>query len=89
MGLRSVQIVRKPPKPIPEKLARRSGRRKMGQGGPKVRLAKAHAAARIGGSAPQVGGTEDLLVAGSKQEDELRDYESGCAPVPKHSSRRR
>jgi hypothetical protein len=36
-----------------------------------------------------VGGTEDLLVAGSKQEDELRDYESGCAPVPKHSSRRR
>src|SRR4051812_35578293 len=42
----------------------------MGQGGPKDRLAKSDAAARIRGSAPQVGGREDLLMAGPEQEDE-------------------
>src|SRR5215210_9470291 len=42
----------------------------MGQGGQEGRLAEAHAAARVRGSASEVGGGEDLLVAGPEQEDE-------------------
>ena len=38
-------------------------------------MAEAHASARLHGIAPQMGGGEDLLVALSEQEDELRDYE--------------
>jgi hypothetical protein len=51
----------------------------MGQGGQEGRLAEAHAAARVRGSASEAGGGEDLLVAGPEQEDELRDYERLCA----------
>src|SRR5215213_6490889 len=46
--------------------------RRMGQGGQKDRLARAYAAARVGGSTPQVGGREDLFLALSEQEDEQR-----------------
>jgi hypothetical protein len=51
----------------------------VGQGGPKDRLAKADAAARVRGSAPQMGGREDLFLAGPEQETEPRDYERSCA----------
>src|SRR5215212_606399 len=50
----------------------------MGQGGQKDRLAKADAAARIRGSAPAVGGGEDLLLALSEQEDEQGLREAMC-----------
>jgi hypothetical protein len=53
--------------------------RGVGQGGQEDRLAKADAAARVRGLTPQVGGGEDLLVVGSEQEDEPRDYERLCA----------
>jgi transposase len=42
----------------------------VGQGGPRDRLAKADAAARVRGFAEEVGGGDDLLVALSEQEDE-------------------
>ena len=42
----------------------------MGQGGQEGRLAKADAAARVGGFAEEVGGGADLLLAGPEQEDE-------------------
>jgi transposase len=42
----------------------------VGQGGPKDRLAKADAAARVRGFAEEVGGGEDLLVAGPEPSDE-------------------
>jgi putative transposase len=69
MGL-SVEVVRKP-----QARARGSGEglgRGVGQGGQEDRLAKADAAARVRGLTPQVGGGEDLLLAGAKQEDEQR-----------------
>jgi hypothetical protein len=42
-------------------------------------LARADAAARICGPAPQVGGGEDVFLAGTEQEDEPMDYERLCA----------
>ena len=42
----------------------------MGQVGQEGRLAKADAAARVGGFAEEVGGGADLLLAGPEQEDE-------------------
>ncbi len=42
----------------------------MGQGGQEGRLAKAYAAARVGGFAEEVGGGADLLLAWPEQEDE-------------------
>jgi hypothetical protein len=51
----------------------------MGQGGPKDRLAKADATARIRGSSSLVGGGEDLFLDLSEQEDEPLDYERPCA----------
>jgi putative transposase len=44
----------------------------MGQGGQEDRLARANGAARVRGPTPQVGGGEDLLVAGTEQEAEQR-----------------
>ena len=51
----------------------------MGQGGQGDRLAKAHAAARVGGSAPSMGGAANVLVVGPEQDDEPMDYERLCA----------
>jgi hypothetical protein len=53
--------------------------RGMGKGGQEDRLAKADAAARIGGSTSQVGGGAHLFLALSQQEDEPMDYERLCA----------
>jgi putative transposase len=69
MGL-SVEVVRKPPKPVAEEVARlwaqengpRRERRSTGR--------ETHAAARVCGFASQVGGGEDLLLAKPEQEDE-------------------
>ncbi len=74
----SVELVRKPSKPIPEKVAK-----VWAQEWAKVRredrLAEAHAAERLSSVAQEVGGRANLLLALSEQEDELRDYERLCA----------
>jgi putative transposase len=72
MGL-SVEVVRKPPKPVPEDRTGGGGEALgtgMGQGGKEDRLGETHAAARVCGFASQVGGGEDLLLAKPEQEDE-------------------
>src|SRR5215203_7485075 len=42
----------------------------MGQGGQEARLAKVHAAARVGGLAEEVGSRAHVLLVGTEQEDE-------------------
>ena len=65
----SVEVVRKPAKPTPEKVARRWAE-EWAKEGEKVDWAKAHAAERLSGVTPQMGSGEDLLLALSEQEDE-------------------
>ena len=47
----------------------------VGQGRHRGGLAEAHASARLHGIAQEMGCGEDLFLALSEQEDELRDYE--------------
>ena len=47
----------------------------VGQGGQESGLAEARAAARFESITEEVGGREDLLVAGTKPQDEQKDYE--------------
>jgi hypothetical protein len=51
----------------------------VGQGGQEGELARADAAARLGGFASQVGGGAHLLLALSEQEDGPMDYDRLCA----------
>ena len=67
MGL-SVEVVRKPPRPVPEEVAKRWAR-EVGQGGQECGLARAYAAARLFGSTSQVGSGASLLVDLSEQEE--------------------
>jgi len=52
--------------------------RGVGQGGQKGVMAKADAAARVRGSAPQMGGREDLFLAGPEQETKQGLRETVC-----------
>jgi hypothetical protein len=74
----SVEVVRRPAKPLPEKVAKISGPR---SGPKKVRrlIGKAHATRRLSGVAEEMGGGAYLFVVGPEQEeDELMDYERLC-----------
>jgi hypothetical protein len=53
----------------------------MGQGGQEARSAKVHAAARVRGLAEEVGSRAHVLLVGTEQEDEPRDYERLCSSV--------
>ena len=57
LGL-SVEVVRKPPKPVPQKVAKRWAEEwaKEGKRRPEDRLAKAHATERLSSVAEKVGG---------------------------------
>ena len=71
MGL-SVEVVRKPPKPVPEEVAK-VWAEELAKEGKKIDWQRLiSAAAGVRGLTPQVGGGEDLLLAGAKQEDEQR-----------------
>jgi len=65
----SVEIVRRPPKPIPEEGSSQLGSR-VGQGGQEGRLAEAGAATRLCSTAEALGGGAHLLLALSEQKDE-------------------
>jgi putative transposase len=78
MGL-SVEVVRKPPKPVPEEGGGEGLGEGMGQGGQRDRLAEPYAAARVRGFAEALGGGANFFLARSKQEDEPMDYERLCA----------
>jgi hypothetical protein len=69
LGRKSVEVVRKPPKPVSEEVEPRFGHRSS-SGPRKARggglLAEAHATARLQSVAEEVGGGEDFLVVGSK-----------------------
>ena len=64
-----MEVVRKPAKPTPEKVAKRWAE-EWAKEGEKVDWAKAHAAERLSGVTPQMGSGEDLLLALSEQDDE-------------------
>jgi hypothetical protein len=68
LGL-SVQIVRRPPKPIPEEVAR-AWAKEWAKEGQKSQLAQADAATRLRGIAEALGSRAHLFLAGPEQKDE-------------------
>jgi hypothetical protein len=68
MGL-SVEVVRKPPKPVPEEVAK-VWAKEWAKEGKQIYWRRLMPPARVRGLTPQVGGGEDFLVVISESEDE-------------------
>jgi hypothetical protein len=68
MGL-SVEVVRKPPKPVPEEVAKVLAR-EWAKEGKKLDWQRFMPPGGVRGPAEEVGGGKDLLMAGAEQEDE-------------------